>query len=139
MQRLTWAAVSACISSAGRRCGVWAVLMAASAGCAQPSAAPSAIPSLPNASSIVIESPPGTGRPPFTFSAEDDELLDEVEHGAFLFLWNACSPETGMVVDRSSVKFASIAGVGFQLAALPVGVERGWITRAEGQDRAEQI
>ncbi len=28
---------------------------------------------------------------------------------------------------------ASVAGVGFQLASLPIGVERGWITRDEGQ------
>ena len=39
----------------------------------------------------------------------------------------------------SSVRFVSVAGVGFQLAALPVGVERGWITREEGEARARTI
>jgi hypothetical protein len=29
-----------------------------------------------------------------------------------------------------------VAAVGFQLSSLPIGVERGWITRAEGEQRA---
>ena len=45
-----------------------------------------------------------------------------------------------MVPDRASQpRVVSIAGVGFQLAGLCVGVERGWITRAQGTERAERI
>jgi len=44
-----------------------------------------------------------------------------------------------MVFDRSSVRFASVAGVGFQLAAFPGAVERGWITREEAEERAMRI
>ncbi len=88
---------------------------------------------------MVVESPAGTKRPPFEFSEADSRFLDEVQRGAFNYLWTVASPTTGMVFDRSSVKFASVAGVGFQLAAIPVGVERGWISRDDGRGRAATI
>ena len=44
-----------------------------------------------------------------------------------------------MVYDRTSSDVVSIAGVGFQLAALPIGVERGWVTHAQAQTRALQV
>ncbi|MCB9846449.1 MAG: hypothetical protein H6811_10750 [Phycisphaeraceae bacterium] len=34
---------------------------------------------------------------------------------------------------------SSVAGVGFQLAALPIGVERGWVRRDAAEARARQI
>jgi hypothetical protein len=78
-------------------------------------------------------------RPPFQFSALDAALLDEVQHGAFLYLWECVEKPTGMVRDRSSKPVVSVAGVGFQLAGIPVGVERGWITREQGQERTITI
>lgn len=89
--------------------------------------------------SIVIAPAPGTPRPPFRFSEADQKLLDEIQHGAFNYLWNAVAPETGMVRDRTSKPVVSVAGVGFQLSALPIGVERGWVTRDEARARAELI
>lgn len=87
-----------------------------------------------------IESSPSVPRPPFVFSPEDESLLDEIELGAFNFLWKAADPSTGLVPDRNSKpEVASIAGVGFALSALPVGVERGWISRNQGADRAMLI
>ncbi len=91
------------------------------------------------AATWLIASDPGTSRPPFRFNADDDRLLDEVERASFWYLWKACDPDSGMVFDRSSVKFVSIAGVGFQLAAIPAAVERGWIARGEGRERAVRI
>jgi hypothetical protein len=44
-----------------------------------------------------------------------------------------------MVYDRSSATVVSVAGVGFQLSAIPIGVERAWITEAEGRARALKI
>jgi len=84
---------------------------------------------------VRVETPEGVARPPFTFEKDDEALLDEVQRGAFKFLWEACDPATGMVVDRSSVKTVSVGGVGFQLSAICVGVERGWVTRAQGEER----
>lgn len=78
-------------------------------------------------------------RPPYTFDQADEKLLDEVQRAAFLFLWHDASPVTGMVKDRSSKPEVSIAGVGFQLAAIPAGVERGWVTRAQGLERTRLI
>lgn len=87
----------------------------------------------------VIASPAGVARPPFAFTEADARLLEEVQHGAFLFFWNEVHPETGMVKDRSSAEIVSVAGVGFQLSALPVGVEHGWVARDEATARAELI
>ncbi|MFM9959128.1 MAG: glucoamylase family protein [Phycisphaerales bacterium] len=78
-------------------------------------------------------------RPPFKFNQADDKLLGEVQHAAFLFLWHDASQTTGMVRDRSSKPEVSIAGVGFQLAAIPAAVERGWVTRAQGLERVRLI
>lgn len=91
---------------------------------------------------VVIAAPASADRPPFGFSKDDQRFLDEVQHGAFNFLWNAVAQPSGMVVDRTSgmpKNFVSNAGVGFQLSALVVGVERGWITREQGEQRALSI
>lgn len=141
-QKLQWHRRLACASTLRIALTLFCPLAQA---CAQPAAEkpaadnPSATPSkspLKPASEWVIASPPNTKRPPFNFAKDDEALLDEVQKGAFSFLYNACDPATGMVVDRSSVTFASTAGVGFQLAALPAAVERGWITKDQGNDRA---
>lgn len=91
------------------------------------------------ASDVVIAADPSTPRPPYTFSAEDEAFLTEVQRGCFNFLWNAGDPATGMVPDRSSITTVSVAGVGFQLSAFPVGVARGWITPAQALDRTRLI
>lgn len=88
---------------------------------------------------VRIESPPGVERPPFRFGAEDEAFLDEIQRGAFNFMWAGANPTTGMVPDRTSKRVVSVAGVGFQLAAIVVGVERGWITRDQGRERCELI
>ena len=86
-----------------------------------------------------ITLPDSRPRPPFRFDPADAAFLQEIQHGAFNFLWSAVSPATGMVYDRSDVTVISIGGVGFQLSAIPVGIERGWITRDQGEARTLQI
>jgi hypothetical protein len=78
-------------------------------------------------------------RPPFEFGAEDQALLEEIQRGCFQFFWSATAPQSQMVVDRTSASIVSVAGLGFQLSAIPIGVEHGWITREEGEARALQI
>jgi len=73
---------------------------------------------------------------PFQFSADDQKLLEEVQHGAFLFFWNEVGAPAKLAKDRVKAPVASIASVGFQLSSLPIGVEHGWITRAQGAERA---
>lgn len=94
---------------------------------------------LPPVIETVIASPEGQPRPPFVFSAEDEAFLTEVQHGAFNYLWNGVSATSGMVLDRPSEPIVSVAGVGFQLAGIPVGIERGWITREQGEERVKLI
>jgi hypothetical protein len=75
----------------------------------------------------------------YRFSAEDERLLEEIQRGCFQYLWNEVHPASGLVRDRRYAAVCSVAGVGFQLSSLPIGVERGWITRQQGQDRALSV
>jgi hypothetical protein len=66
----------------------------------------------------------------------DDAFLNYVEQTAFDYFWYEANPKTGLIKDRSTPSSASsIAAVGFGLTAIGIGVDRGWITRAEGRDR----
>ncbi len=68
---------------------------------------------------------------------DDEALLEEVARRTFDFFWLEANPENGLVKDRSTPDApSSIAAVGFALAAIPVAVERGWISRDEGYERA---
>ncbi|HVR43728.1 MAG TPA: glucoamylase family protein [Thermoanaerobaculia bacterium] len=63
-------------------------------------------------------------------------MLDDLQRRTFLWFWETTNPENGLVPDRwPSESFSSIAAVGFGLTAYPVGVERGWITRAAARER----
>lgn len=128
------------------RCVLSAVALAAFAlvGCAgKPKAAPDAKTAGTPAHLVTIASARGVARPPFSFSVDDEAFLEEVQRGAFNFLWLQGSPErgiaTGMVPDRTSKTTVSVAGVGFQLSGICIGVERGWITREQGRERCELI
>lgn len=76
-------------------------------------------------------------RQPHPSSPEFGEVrLDALEHHAFDYFLNQTNPANGLVVDKSQPgAAASIAAVGFVLAAYPVGVERAWISRAEAIGR----
>ena len=76
-----------------------------------------------------------------TFSADDDQLLEEVEKAGFLYFWEQANPQTGLVRDRCSTRgsdngiVASIAATGFGLTALCIGQKRGFIPLAGARDR----
>jgi hypothetical protein len=64
------------------------------------------------------------------------ELLDDVERRTFNFFWDTTNPANGLVCDRwPTQEFASIGAVGFGLTAYPIGVERGYVTRAQAAAR----
>lgn len=87
---------------------------------------------------------PSYGGPPRSSVASDRQLLDEVQRRAVLFFVECLHPRTGLVRDRASnsgrdsYDVASIAATGYGLAALPIGVERGWIERQDAIARAER-
>ena len=72
----------------------------------------------------------------YKFSAADEALLDEIQRGCFQYFWREVGNPACLARDKSSDTVCSIAAVGFQLASLPIGVERGWITRDQGRERA---
>ena len=62
----------------------------------------------------------------------DEAMLDALQRQAFDFFIKHTDPGTGLVADSSREGApSSIAAVGFALSAYPIGVERGWIDRAE--------
>jgi hypothetical protein len=64
------------------------------------------------------------------------EMLEDIQHAAFNYLWTEANPANGMVRDRSqSGSPSSIAAVGFALSSICIGIDHGWITRAQGQAR----
>ena len=88
------------------------------------------------AQKITVATPPG---------ATNDVLLDTLQHKAFAFFWNESHADTGLTKDRArnfddpdTFDVASTASTGYALAALPIGVERGWVTRNAAQERALQ-
>lgn len=70
------------------------------------------------------------------FAESDDELLDRFQRAAFGYFLEQVNPENGLAADTSRPGApASIAVVGFALSCYPVGVERGWMTRADAAAR----
>lgn len=71
--------------------------------------------------------------------ATDDELITEMK-GCFDFFWNEVqihkTEAYGLIADRAGGNVASTASIGYGLAAITIGVERGWINQQEGQERA---
>jgi hypothetical protein len=61
--------------------------------------------------------------------------LGDLQRRTFDWFWDT-TPSNGLVPDRWPTKsFSSIAAVGFGLTAYPIGVERGWVTRAQARGR----
>lgn len=65
----------------------------------------------------------------------DAELL-LLQHESFSYFMHETNPANGLVLDKTEVNWpASIAATGLALAAYPVGVERGFISRAAAVER----
>lgn len=70
-------------------------------------------------------------------AAADDAFLDDVQRRTFAFFWETTNPDNGLAPDRWPTRsFASMAAVGFALTALPIGVERRYVQRADAARRA---
>jgi hypothetical protein len=75
----------------------------------------------------------------YKFSPDDEALLDKIEEACFRYFWNEVRPPALLVKDNTTDSVSSVAAVGFQLSSLPIGVERGWITRDQGTERARAV
>jgi len=87
----------------------------------------------------ILRSPETDAALRYRFTDADQALLEEVQRACFLYFWREVGAPSGLARDRLKGPVASIAAVGFQLSSLPIGVERGWITRAWGEQRARTV
>ncbi|MFC1576523.1 glucoamylase family protein [Candidatus Omnitrophota bacterium] len=72
-----------------------------------------------------------------TETLDVDEFLDKVQKQAFGYFWDETNPYTGLTSNTTEPGMpASNAAAGFMLSALIIGIERGWITKDEGYERA---
>ena len=68
--------------------------------------------------------------------AGDAAFLETLQRTAFDFFWQEANPRNGLIRDRTRPDSkCSIAAVGFGLSALPIGVEHGWVSRADAAQR----
>jgi hypothetical protein len=86
-----------------------------------------------------LAAPPVHAAAPTTYAALSkprQAMVDDLERRTFDWFWDSADPKTGLVPDHyPGESFSSIAAVGFGLTAYGVGVERGYITRAQAIER----
>ena len=65
-----------------------------------------------------------------------DEELIKLQHESFNYFLHEVNPANGLVIDKTEANWpASIAATGLALAAYPVGVERGFMSRSAAIER----
>jgi hypothetical protein len=70
----------------------------------------------------------------------DDALLTVVQEQTFKYFYDFAQPASGMARERNtSGNLVTTGGSGFGLMALIVGIERNFITRAQGIERFDRI
>ncbi|MCM4159876.1 DUF3131 domain-containing protein [Antarcticibacterium flavum] len=77
----------------------------------------------------------------------DDELLELVQETTFKYFWDFAGTNSGLAKERSQAdayggqgsNIVTIGGSGFGIAAFPVAVERGWISREQAVQRLDKV
>ncbi|MCG2616125.1 beta-glucosidase [Terrimonas sp. NA20] len=71
----------------------------------------------------------------------DDELLTKVQQQTFKYFWDFGHPVSGLARERSNGdnNLVTSGGSGFGILAIITGIERGFVTRAEGFARMQKI
>jgi hypothetical protein len=65
-----------------------------------------------------------------------DAELEKLQHDSFKYFLHEANPVNGLVIDKTAPNWpSSIAATGLALAAYPVGVERGFMSRAAAVER----
>ncbi|HBA82861.1 MAG TPA: hypothetical protein DCZ95_02090 [Verrucomicrobia bacterium] len=77
--------------------------------------------------------------PPNTLTPDDNAFLDDLQHRMFEYFWNEIFPETGIAIDHTENRIGKVAATGFELAAVCIGVQRGWIDYEQGYERSLRI
>ncbi|MCD7795842.1 MAG: beta-glucosidase [Alistipes sp.] len=68
-------------------------------------------------------------------------LLEKTAHDYFRYYWDECHPVSYMARIGTSrpANTVALAGSAYAVTALPVAVERGWITYAQGAERFAEV
>jgi hypothetical protein len=75
-----------------------------------------------------------------TSQMTDEDFLDMVQAATFRYFWHYAHPVSGLARERlNSGETVTTGGSGFGIMGIPVGIERGYITRQEGAERALKI
>lgn len=70
----------------------------------------------------------------------DEELLTKIQQTTFRFFWDYAHPVSGLTRERlGSGETVTIGGSGFGLMAIPIGIERGFISRQDGVNRVAKV
>jgi len=70
----------------------------------------------------------------------DDSLLTLVQKKTFDYFWSYGHPVSGLARERlNSNDIVTLGGSGFGMMAIPMAIERGFITRAQGLERMNKI
>lgn len=70
----------------------------------------------------------------------DEALLDTIQKSHFMYFWEFGHPDSGLARERtSSGQTVTIGGSGFGLMALPIAINRQFISKSEGLVRALKI
>lgn len=93
------------------------------------------------------EPPHPTESRPLSF-ASDNEFLDFIQQTHINYMWEGAEPTSGLAPERihmdgdypeNDADVVTTGGSGFGIAGLIVGVERGFIPRADGVERLHKI
>lgn len=70
----------------------------------------------------------------------DEALLDLVQQQTFKYFWDFAHPSSGMTRERNtSGDVVTVGGSGFGIMAIPIGIERGFITRQQGISHLDKV
>src|SRR5688500_19525484 len=86
---------------------------------------------------VTARAPTPAGTPArLQLTARQAAFLDTLERRTFNWFWERSDSRTGLTPDRWPTKsFSSVAAIGFALTAYPIGIERGYVTRAQAAER----
>lgn len=89
------------------------------------------------------ESEPSNIASATSYAMTDEQLLTSVQEAVFRYFWNYGHPVSGLAREGYSLGHntdtCTSGGTGMGLMAICVGVERGFVTRAQAADRVLQI
>ncbi len=76
-----------------------------------------------------------------THEMNDDELLTMVQEACFRYYWDGAHPNAGMAIEITpgNPNLVALGSSGFGVMAIVVGVDRGFVTREQGDDRMLKI